>query len=142
MRDKFQLSEKKLLFKEGDPVTKLYLVKSGEVLCLKQSKDRLIPVFRARDNDIVGENAMIAGSVYSYSAITNSMVELVEIPTTNFSQILKESPRWLMDLTATMIERFQHTANLIAENRVIHAKIIDEDNFTSAQEVEFKKILS
>ncbi len=142
MRDKYQLGDKKLLFKEGEPVSKLYLIKSGEVLCLKQAKDRLVPVFRARDNDVIGENAMIEGSVYSYSAITNSHVELIEIPTTNFSQILKDSPRWLVDLTATMIERFQHTANLIAENRIIHEAIVSEENFTSEQEIEFKKLLS
>jgi hypothetical protein len=41
-----------------------------------------------------------------------------------------------------MIARFQNTANLIAENRVIGPMILSEEQFTPAIEVEFKKLLS
>lgn len=131
-----------LVFKEGTPANKLYLVKRGEVLCLKASKDRLIPVFMARSGDILGENAMIADLDYTYSAVTNSAVELVEIPSTNFTEVLNSSPDWLVELTTTMISRFQSTASLIAENRLIHPSIIGEDEFTNEMEIEFRKLLS
>lgn len=137
-----QIGPRTVLFKEGTQATKLYLVKKGEVICLKSSKDRLIPVFVAKENDIVGESAMVSDLIYTYSAITLSNVELIEIPAQNFKQVLDSTPDWLLNLTTTMISRFQSTASLIAENRVIHHLILDESRFPSTLEVEFKKLLN
>ena len=142
LQGKFMLDSKKLIFKEGDPAAKLYMIKSGEVLCLKQSNDRLIPVFTAKENDIIGENAMMSGGINSYSAISNSVVELIEIPASHFSTVFREAPEWLIELTKTMITRFQNTASLIAENRVIHSSLVDEDRFTSELEVECKNLIT
>jgi CRP-like cAMP-binding protein len=130
------------LFKEGEPAEQLYIVKSGEVLCLKASKDRLIPVFMARERDVLGESAMMAQSPYTYSAITLMETELIAIPSENFDQALQAGPRWLTDLATTMVNRFQNTADMIAENRVIHPAILSEEEFPSSLEIEFKKLLS
>lgn len=131
-----------LIFKEGVIATKLYIVKQGEVLCLKSSKDRLIPVFLAKEGDIIGESAMIEDLIYTYSAVALNNVELMEIPASNFNEVFKESPEWLQELTTTMISRFQNTSNLIAENRMVHPSIIGENVFTSQLEIEFKKLLA
>jgi CRP-like cAMP-binding protein len=131
-----------VVFKEGATADKLYIVKSGEVLCLKSSKDRLIPVFLAKPGDIVGEPAMISDLVHTYSAISLDNSELIEIPASNFHKALSEAPDWLMDLTTTMISRLQNTSSLIAENRMIHPSIIGEEHYSSAIEIEFKKLLS
>lgn len=142
MSNEVKLDARKVLFKEGQNAETLYLIKSGEVICLKSSKDRLIPVFHAKAEDIVGESAMIKGSSYGYSAISLGRVELVTIPADNFNKVLKDSPSWLVDLTSTMIGRFQSTANLIADNRTMHPSILSEEEFPSSLEVEFKKLLS
>ncbi len=130
-----------VLFKEGELAQSLYIVKRGQVLCLKRSKDRLIPVFRAETGDIIGENAILDLGVYGYSAVTLTSAELMEIPSVNFKQILEKSPSWLLDLTATMVQRFENTANLIAENRAFSDSILSEEDFPSSLEVIFKKIL-
>lgn len=142
MENKVTLTPRTILFKEGTEATKLYMVKSGEILCLKSSKDRLIPVFLAQEGDIVGESAMVEGLQYTYSAITLSNAEVVEIPAFNFKRVFMEAPSWLVDLTTTMIHRFQSTANLIAENRVISPLILTEEQFSTKLEVEFKKLLN
>lgn len=131
-----------LIFKEGMIATKLYLVKSGEVLCLKSSKDRLIPVFLAKEGDVIGESAIIEDLIYTYSAVALTQVELVEIPAGNFHEVFKSGPQWLQELSTTMISRLQNTSNLIAENRMVHSSIISEDIFTSQLEIEFKKLLA
>lgn len=141
MQNRVHLGPKTVLFKEGEETRKLYLIKKGEVLCLKSTHDRLIPVFLAKEDDIIGESAMIGDNISTYSAVTLGKVELLEIPSQNFEEVLKSAPSWLVDLTTIMINRFQHTANLIAENRVIHPLIIEEDKFPSTLEVEFKKLL-
>lgn len=131
-----------VIFREGEPASSLFIVKRGEVLCLKRVKDRLIPVFKATEGDIVGENAILESMPYGYSAVSLTTVELMEIPSGNFGQILKTSPSWLKQLTATMIQRFENTANLVAENRVFHESILSEEEFPSSLEVDFKKLLN
>jgi CRP-like cAMP-binding protein len=140
--EKVNVGFRSLLFKEGTKANKLFVIKSGEVLCLKSSKDRLIPVFLAKEGDIIGESAMVDDLIYTYSAITLSHVELVEVNSSSFKEVLSKSPQWLMELTTTMISRFQNTSNLIAENRMVHPSIIGEDQFTSQLEIEFKKLLA
>jgi CRP-like cAMP-binding protein len=132
----------KVLFKEDEIATKLYMIKSGEVVCLKAANDRLIPVFVAKENDIIGESAMMKDFINTYSAISLTSVEVIEIPALNFRRVMETSPQWIVDLTATMISRFQNTAHLIAENRVISPLIMDDGKFTPAQEIEFKKMLN
>jgi CRP-like cAMP-binding protein len=133
---------KTIIFKEGEPATNLFLVKSGKVLCLKSSKDRLIPVLVATDQDIIGEGAMTSNGVYSYSAVSLSLCEVVSVPAGDFKSVIEQAPNWLVELTSTMIERFQNTANVIAENRVLHKTIMSAEDFTSSLEIELKKILS
>lgn len=140
--EKVNFGHRAVVFKEGAKANKLYVVKSGEVLCLKFSKDRLIPVFLAKEGDIIGESAMIQDLVYTYSAISLGNTELMEVSSFSFKQVLGKAPDWLLDLTTTMISRFQNTSSLIAENRMVHPSIIEEDQFTSQIEIEFKKLLT
>jgi CRP-like cAMP-binding protein len=79
---------------------------------------------------------------YGYSAVSLTTVELLEIPSENFRQILAKSPAWLLDLTTTMVQRFENTANLIAENRVFNENILSEEEFPSSLEIDFKKKLN
>lgn len=140
--EKVNFGHRSVIFKEGAKANKLFVVKSGEILCLKSSKDRLIPVFLAKEGDIIGESAMIQDLVYTYSAISLGNVELMEVSSFSFKQVLGKAPDWLLDLTTTMISRFQNTSNLIAENRMVHPSIIGEDQFTSQIEIDFKKLLA
>jgi CRP-like cAMP-binding protein len=140
-QSKVAFEKKRLIFREGGPANKLYMIKSGEVLCLKQSKDRLIPIFTAREDDIIGENAMLKDATNAYSAIASSDVEVIEIPSSHFATVLKEAPEWLVELTSTMINRFERTASLIAENRIINSALVDETIFTDEFEVELKRVL-
>jgi CRP-like cAMP-binding protein len=89
-----------------------------------------------------GESAMIENLLHTYSAITISDVELIEIPSSSFKEVLEKAPSWLVDLTTTMIGRFQSTSSLIAENRVISPLILSEEEFSTKIEVEYKKLLS
>jgi CRP-like cAMP-binding protein len=136
------LAPKNVIFKEGAPAAKLFLIKSGEVLCLKKFDDRLIPIYLARSEDIIGESALQAGQLYHYSAVTTSPVELIEIPSDMFQQAFEAAPDWLLNLTTTMLERFNATVQLVAENRLIHSSVIPEENFTPEVEVDYRKLLS
>lgn len=133
---------KSVLFREGDEARELMIIKEGEVLCLKSSKDRLIPVFLGKGEDIIGESAMLDGAPYTYSAIALTKVELIKFPNKDFRQALKAAPQWIIDMTITMVSRCQSTAGLLAENRVLHPSILSEEEYPPSLEIEFKKLLS
>ncbi len=142
MSDSTFFDPKNVIFREGDDASNLMIIKSGEVLCLKASKDRLIPVFVAKAQDIIGESAMLDGAPYTYSAIALSRSELITLPNQEFRKAFSSAPQWLMDLTLTMVSRFQNTASLVAENRVLHPSILSEEEFPPSLEIEYKKLLS
>lgn len=142
MSDSTFFDPKSVLFREGDDASQMMIVKSGQVLCLKASKERLIPVFVANGQDIIGESAMLSGAPYTYSAIALTRVEVMSVPSKNFTDALDAGPEWLTDLTLTMISRFQSTAGLVAENRVLHPSILSEEEFPPSLEIEYKKLLS
>ncbi len=142
MSDSTFFDPKSVLFREGDDASQMMIIKSGRVLCLKASKERLIPVFLANGQDIIGESAMLSGAPYTYSAIALSRVEVMSVPSKNFTDALDAAPGWLTDLTLTMISRFQSTAGLVAENRVLHPSILSEEEFPPSLEIEYKKLLS
>ena len=131
-----------VIFKEGEKANKLFIIKSGEILCLKSTKDRLIPVFLAKEGDVIGESAMIQDSNYTYSAISLSNAELLEVSSFSFKQVLGKTPDWVLNLVKTMISRFQVTSSLISDNRIVHGLIISEERFTSEVEIDFKKLIN
>ena len=142
MSDTTNFNPHMVMFREGDEANELMIIKSGEVLCLKASKERLIPVFLGKAQDIVGESAMLNGAPYTYSAIALTNVEVIKVPNQDFRQAFEAAPQWLIDLTLTMVSRFQQTAGLVAENRVIHPSILSEEDFPSSREIEYQKLLS
>jgi CRP-like cAMP-binding protein len=142
MENKVSFAEKTIIFKEGTEASNLYVVTAGEVICLKASKDRLIPIFVAKSGDIIGESAMIEGVLYTFSAVALTNVQVLQIPSYNFKRIFSESPKWLIELTLSMIQRYQDTSQLLAENKVTSSPFQQNADFTPEMEVEFKKILN
>ncbi len=139
-KDRF--TNQQVMFKEGGSAEKLFIIREGEVLCLKSSKDRLLPVFLAKKGDIIGESAMLKNISHSYSAISMGNTEVVEIESTHFHQVFDSAPEWIKQLMTNMLHRLQDTASLIAENRIIHNSIVNEAFFTPQLEIEYKKLLS
>jgi CRP-like cAMP-binding protein len=140
--ENFKGAFRTVVFKEGSKANKLFIVRTGEVLCLKFSNDRLIPIFLAKEGDIIGESAIMENLVHTYSAICMGPVELIEVSSFSFKQVMNKAPDWIHDLMTTMIIRFQEIGNLISENRIVHNKIISEDYYNPKLENEFKKLLA
>jgi CRP-like cAMP-binding protein len=136
-----QFNPKKVLFKVGQRADIAYIIQTGEVLCLKFFNGRLIPVYLAKQGDTIGEQAMISGSNYTYYAIAMTHVEAHSISTSNFTQEFMNAPSWARGLLSTMINRFDHTANLIAENRIESTDILNTSINLVEMEIEFKKLL-
>jgi|GEM_PF-4492982 len=131
-----------VLFKEGDKATKLFKVHSGEILILKELNSRLTPVYLAKEGDIIGEVSCFADTFHTYSAVTKNSVRLEEISALKIKHHLKESPDWMRDLLASMVNRLAETIHLLSENRIQHESIISAGEFTPEFEVQLKKLLA
>lgn len=131
-----------VLFREGDEPSKIYLVKTGSILCLKKSKERLIPIFEAGPQKIVGEEAILAKQSYGYSAIVMESAELIEVDGSLISNTLDEAPYWLGALMATLGERLIGTSDAIAEHRISSSDLTGGEELSAQEENRIKKILA
>ena len=65
-----QVAQGDVLLREGDALTKLLIVKSGEIACVTLSHDRLIPVYNVSDAGVIGEDGVFSNNrTSSYSAV-------------------------------------------------------------------------
>ena len=135
-------SKDEVFFREGETPRKIILVKSGEILCIKRNKERLIPVFAAGPQQIVGEDAVMSRSPYNYSAIAREGSEVVEIDANLIHSVMDEAPYWLNALMATLGERLHGTSNAIAEHRIIAGQLAGSLEFTPQEETRLKKLLT
>ncbi|MFP5458805.1 MAG: Crp/Fnr family transcriptional regulator [Bacteriovoracia bacterium] len=130
-----------VLFREGDKATHMLLVKSGRILCLKSSKDRLIPVQHASAQSIVGEEAVLTNSQHQYSAVCLDEVEVVEIDAQLIRGSLNAAPHWIKSLLTTLGERLNETAAAISEHRIISTDLSGGSELPPEEENRLRKLL-
>lgn len=135
------IGKDQILFREGSEATHFYLVKSGSILCLKKSKDRLVPVFNARSQKILGEEAAITGMAHVYSAVAVEESEVVEIEAKMAKKLLEDGPQWMGSLLRTLGERAADTAAAIAEHRIFSDELSSGANLAPEEENRIKKML-
>jgi CRP/FNR family transcriptional regulator, cyclic AMP receptor protein len=92
----FEKSVKKdaVLFLEGMPGELLYIIMSGCVEIIKETKDNKKTVLAMmRTNDIIGEMSLIDSAPRTATGITSEDSVLLVITKQNFNEILKSDPR-------------------------------------------------
>lgn len=92
----FEKSVKKdsILFVEGMPGELLYIIMSGCVEIIKETKDNEKKVLATmRANDIIGEMSLIDSAPRTATGITNADSVLLVITKQNFNEILQSDPR-------------------------------------------------
>ncbi|MBY0518335.1 MAG: cyclic nucleotide-binding domain-containing protein [Bacteriovoracaceae bacterium] len=130
-----------ILFKEGDKPTHLIVIESGSVLCLKKSKERLIPVLWADAQKVLGEEAILTNEVHHYSAIVMEDAEIVQIEASMVQNVIATSPKWITELFETLGDRSQDTASAIAEHRLSHPDLSGGQDLSPQEETRIKKLL-
>lgn len=131
-----------ILFKEGEDATKLVLVRSGAVLAVKASKERLVPVFSAGPRQVLGEEAVLARVPHTFSAVVTEEAEIVEVNADDVRAVLKEAPHWIGQLFATLGERVVETSEALAEHRIINPRLSGGSELPPQEENRLKKLLA
>lgn len=135
------VSKDEVLFKEGDKPTHLIIVKSGAILCLKRSKERLVPVMWADNQRIIGDEAILTGEDHAYSAVAMESSEIVQIEASQIKRIMASAPAWISGLLGTLGERAADTASAIAEHRLAHPELSGGQELAPQEETRLKKLL-
>lgn len=137
----YHFKAKHVLFKEGQQARSAHKILTGKVLCLKFTNGRLVPLMMAKKGDVIGEEALIAGGKYSYSAIVLEYSEIHPTSGEQFNKEFKDAPPWMAKLISTMLSRLHNTAGLLADNRIIHPSVFNDQDFGPSLEIEYKRLL-
>ncbi len=102
------LSDKELLFREGEKSTSLYLITSGKINIYtvdRNNKEALLATFKP--NQIIGEMAFVDGSPRSASARADGVTIVLELPSIELQKLLKKQPAWLRALLESLVVRLR-----------------------------------
>ncbi len=69
-----------ILFKEGQAVTSIYLIKSGRVSVYTEKSKKTIELYVASTGQVLGEEAIFGASRYSASALVKNESKILEVP--------------------------------------------------------------
>jgi len=136
------VAKDEILFREGEAANKIFLIKSGAILCLKKSKDRLVPVYSATNQNVIGEEAVLTRTGYSYTAVVSESAQVVEVDAKLVTKTLDEAPYWLGALMATLGERFNGTADAVSEHRIFAPELAGDQELSAQEETRLKKLIN
>ncbi len=98
------------LFREGEPVDSIYIIKKGRVkLCRYDSLGREHIVTILSDNDIIWEGMFLDGSIYPYSAVCLTGATICRVHRDDFTRIVND-PVAAMDYIVLLSKKL-HDAN-------------------------------
>jgi CRP-like cAMP-binding protein len=81
-----------VLFREGDPGDRAFLVSSGEVEILRTTERREVLIAVRTADEVIGEMALLDEQPRSATARARSATELVSIPKATLEDLLATSP--------------------------------------------------
>ena len=103
------------IFKENDPATCLYLIRSGSVSIQKSTENGPIEVSKVGPNQVIGEMAFFDRKARSADVVALSDVELIEIPFESLDPIFGPAPDYLKKIMTSLAERLRDADNSIAD---------------------------
>ena len=87
------IGSKKVLFRQGQEASRLFLLSAGEVVLTMQLPDTSVLGFRAIAGSLIGLPAVAGGQPYSMTATVTRASELHVISTRTFREIVGMNPR-------------------------------------------------
>jgi CRP-like cAMP-binding protein len=98
-----------VIFREGEPGTKMYVLLRGEVDLSVRGKN----IATLKKGDILGEMAIIDNEPRSATAIAKSDSELVVIDEERFLALVHERPGFAIEVMRVLVKRLRTTDEVI-----------------------------
>ena len=88
-----QIPAKRILFRQGQPPSRLFLLKAGEVVLTSKLADKSVLGFRAVHGSLIGLPAIAGSRPYSMTATVTKNSDLHAISISTFREIVGSNPR-------------------------------------------------
>lgn len=100
---------KEILFREGDKSDSIFLVKTGDLVALKEIDGKTVVLGRIKAGEFVGEMAHINHEARFATVQALTDCELIEIPSAILDVVLFSKPAWAQALIATLSRRLKNS---------------------------------
>ena len=105
-----------LIFKEGDPGSSAFLIRSGSVDIYKVMNNKKILLERLKPGEIFGEMSILSKEPRSAYAMANEFTEVVLINKNDLEASIQKSLPIVQALANLLIKRLRRTNNMIHEH--------------------------
>lgn len=120
--------ENTIIFKEGDPGEKMYIIVEGQVELTMATLDDTFVLSKFSKGDLFGEMAVIDELERTATATTKTATTLLEIGHDEFFLFVKQHPNFAISLLKMISRRLRETNSLVAELGKNFHKIKEENN--------------
>jgi signal transduction histidine kinase len=104
-----------LLFTEGDPGNKAYVIMEGEVEIFKQSGEGKISIATRNQGDVIGEMSLLNQAPRFASGQTRTVSKLISISHESLDGLLNTSPTAAKVMLSTITERLRSTELILRQ---------------------------
>ena len=124
-----------ILLREGDKLSALYILVSGQVLNFSIKNNRVIPLFLNSDTGVVGEDCVLTPDrICHYNAICMLDSVIIVIPRREVVQFVNESSTWIKDLIFNISKKTINTSQLIIEHQIKDDALYGDNTFSGEDE--------
>ncbi|MCB1164893.1 MAG: cyclic nucleotide-binding domain-containing protein [Leptospiraceae bacterium] len=113
-----------IVFKEGDPARRFYLVEKGSVQILRDTGSGPVALSLVQEGEIFGEMALVQGKSRSATAICMDATTLSSALTDHLESLIESNPEFASTLIRTLVRRLIHSEEAFLEK----LKSIEEDH--------------
>jgi signal transduction histidine kinase len=110
------LASGELLFEEGSPGDKAYVIKSGELEILKESNGREVLLAVRGSGDIIGEIALLEDVPRTASVRSRGETELLVVHKAQVDFLINSSPQALRSMFFTVLDRWRDTEAMLRQS--------------------------
>jgi CRP-like cAMP-binding protein len=128
-----------ILFTENETVNYLLALKTGKVLLLKNSGQRLIAFKYCEEKEFINEVSILTNSPSEFTAMAKTDIELIVFEQKDILSVIKNGPSWIPQIFNTLCTRLKSTMEIINEHQLASGEKSSDLNLTSEEE---KKIIS
>jgi signal transduction histidine kinase len=105
-----------VLFTEGEPGDKAYVIMEGEIEIFKQSGERIVSLATRKQGEVIGEMSLLNQAPRFASGRTHKNSKLLSISHENLDDLLDTSPSAAKVMLSTITERLRSTELILRQS--------------------------
>jgi signal transduction histidine kinase/predicted CoA-binding protein len=136
--EEISLPAGEILFREGDPGDKAYIIQNGQVEILKTKEDRLELIALVQTGNVIGEMSLLEAVPRNATVRARTDCSLISIGSNEFNEMINHNPASARTMLTTVASRLRSTEVVLRQSEkmaqigILTAGIAHELNNPSA----------